>query len=49
LTPFRLADTKVFDSSDGGKVVYQYPAAGTWAPVGSNVQFSIGLWSGVNR
>lgn len=43
----RLPDTTVFDSFDGGRVVYQFPTG--LQPLGTTVQFSLGLWSGVNR
>jgi hypothetical protein len=39
----------VWDSSDGGRVMGQIPAAGTQVQTGSTVQLAIGLWGGGNR
>jgi hypothetical protein len=44
-----VATVTVFDSSDGGRVMSQSPAAGTQVQLGSRVNLTIGQWSGVNR
>ncbi|HKT01015.1 MAG TPA: RICIN domain-containing protein [Rugosimonospora sp.] len=39
----------VYDSSDGGRVVAQWPPAGTVVLPGATVSASIGVWQGANR
>jgi hypothetical protein len=39
----------VWDSSDGGRVVGQFPSAGTQVTLGSSVNITIGRWGGANR
>lgn len=44
-----VSSTKVWDSSDGGKVMSQFPSAGTQLLPGASVNLTLGLWGGANR
>ena len=49
LTVGTVSDTTVWDSSDGGKVMSQFPSAGTPVVLGSSANLTVGRWGGANR
>jgi len=44
-----VSKVTVWDSSDGGKVMAQFPSAGTQVTLGSSVNLTLGQWGGTNR
>jgi len=49
LTVGTVSNMTVWDSSDSGKVMSQFPSAGTPVTLGSSANLTVGRWGGANR